>query len=77
MASLPIHSLLHIAYSHNFAACINPYCDLNSWDSVASAEGGCFVTLDQWFFILVANHLGTILKYCWHAPSLEILIELV
>ena len=44
---------------------------------MASAEGGCFVTLDQWFFILVANHLGTILKYCWHAPSLEILIELV
>lgn len=55
-----IHSLLHIAYSHNFAACINPYCGLNSWDSVASAEGGCFVTLDQWFFILVANHLGNI-----------------
>lgn len=74
MASLPNHSLLHIAYSHNFAACINPYCDLNSWKNAASAKGGCFVT--SGYFTLAANHVGEHLKillsmthsqkFCWN-----------
>lgn len=55
-----VHFLLHVAYSHNFAAHVNPYCDFNSCESLLSAKGGCFVTLNKWFFTLVANHLGNV-----------------